>query len=65
MNNGKLLTTLILLILSFSTSLIVFLYQTERLSIEIAQISAFIFFGLFLLFGGFYLYFDLKNLDKK
>ena len=65
MNNKKLLATVVLVILSFSTSLILFLYQTERMSMEIAQTSAIIFFILFLLFGGFYLYFDLKNLNKK
>jgi len=65
MNNKKLLATVVLIILSFSTSLILFLYQTERMSMEIAQTSAIFFFILFLLFGGFYLYFDLKNLNKK
>tara|TARA_B100002019_G_scaffold200142_1_gene173444 strand:- start:1837 stop:2034 length:198 start_codon:yes stop_codon:yes gene_type:complete len=65
MNNKKLLATVVLVILSFSTSLILLLYQTDRMSMEIAQTLAIFFFILFLLFGGFYLYFDLKNLNKK
>jgi len=65
MNNNKLAATIILVTLGFSSSLILFLYQTARLEIETAQNLAVFFFVAFIIFGAGYLYFDLKNLDKK
>ena len=65
MNNNKLVATIILVTLGFSSSLILFLYQTARLDIETAQNLAVFFFVVFIIFGAGYLYFDLKNLDKK
>ena len=65
MNRNKFIATIVLLILSFSSSILLFFYQTERMTIEIAQMSAIVLFILFLIFGGFYLYFDLKHLNKK
>ena len=65
MNKNKLIATVVLVILGFSTSFILFLYQTERLDMLTAQTLALYFFGAFILFGAVYLYFDLKNLNKK
>ena len=65
MDKNKLIATIILVFLSFSTSLILFLYQTERLDMETAQTLALYFFGAFIVFGAGYLYFDLKNLSNK
>ena len=65
MNNNKLIATIVLVILGFSTSFILFLFQTERLVMQTAQTLALYFFGAFILFGAVYLYFDLKNLNKK
>ena len=65
MNKNKLTSTLILIFLSFSISITVFFYQTEKINIEMAQTLALYFFCAFIIFGGIYLYFDLKNLDKK
>ena len=65
MNKNKLISTIILVILGFSTSVILFLYQTERVTMETAQTLALYFFGTFILFGAVYLYFDLKNLNNK
>ena len=65
MNKNKLIATIVLVLLSFSTSFILFLYQTERLDMQIAQTLALYFFGAFILFGAVYLYFDLKNLNEK
>ncbi len=65
MDKNKLISTIVLVILGFSTSVILFLYQTERLDMETAQTLALYFFGAFILFGAVYLYFDLKNLSKK
>ena len=70
MNKNKLIATVVLVILGFSTSFILFLYQTERLDMQTAQTLALYFFvkelsGAFILFGAVYLYFDLKNLNKK
>ena len=65
MNKNKLIATVVLVILGFSTSFILFLYQTERLDMQTAQTLALYFFGVFILFGAVYLYFDLKNLNKK
>ncbi len=65
MNKNKLIATVVLVILGFSTSFILFLYQTERLDMQTAQTLALYFFGTFILFGAVYLYFDLKNLNKK
>ena len=65
MNKNKLIGTIVLVLLSFSTSFILFLYQTERLDMQIAQTLALYFFGAFILFGAVYLYFDLKNLNEK
>ena len=65
MNKYKLIATIVLVILGFSTSIILFLYQTERLDMETAQTLAIYFFGYFIIFGAGYLYFDLKNLSKK
>ena len=65
MNKNKLIATVVLVILGFSTSFILFLYQTERLDMQTAQTLALYFFGAFILFGTDYLYFDLKNLNKK
>ena len=62
---NKLISTVVLIILGFSTSVILFLYQTERLDMETAQTLALYFFVAFILFGAVYLYFDLKNLSKK
>ena len=39
MNKNKLISTIVLVILGFSTSVILFLYQTERLDIETAETS--------------------------
>ena len=63
MNKNKLIATIVLVILGFSTSVILFLYQTERLDMETAQTLALYFFGAFIVFGAGYLYFDLKNLN--
>tara|TARA_A100000164_G_scaffold116708_1_gene102952 strand:- start:65 stop:262 length:198 start_codon:yes stop_codon:yes gene_type:complete len=65
MNKNKSIATIVLVILGFSTSFILFLYQTERLDMVVAQTLALYFFGAFILFGAIYLYFDLKNLNKK
>ena len=65
MNKNKLIATIVLIILGFSTSVILFLYQTERLDMQTAQTLALYFFCAFILFGAVYLYFDLKNLNKK
>ena len=65
MKKNKLIATIVLVILGFSTSLILFLYQTERLDMETAQTLALCFFGAFIIFGAGYLYFDLKNLSSK
>jgi len=65
MNKKKLISTIVLVILGFSTSVILFLYQTDRLDMETAQTLALYFFSAFILFGAVYLYFDLKNLSKK
>ena len=65
MNKKKLILIIILLILGFSSSVIVFLYQTERLDMETAQTLALYFFGTFIVFGAGFLYFDLKNLSSK
>ena len=65
MNKNKLIATIVLVILGFSTSFILFLYQTERLDMQTAQTLSLYFFGAFILFGAVYLYFDLKNLNKK
>ena len=65
MNKNKLIATIVLVILGFSTSVILFLYQTERLDMQTAQTLSLYFFGAFILFGAVYLYFDLKNLNKK
>jgi len=65
MNKNKLIATIVLVILGFSTSVILFLYQTERLDMETAQTLALYFFGTFIVFGAGYLYFDLKNLSNK
>ena len=65
MNKNKLIATIVLILLGFSTSFILFLYQTERLNMQTAQTLALYFFGAFILFGAVYLYFDLKNLNEK
>ena len=65
MNMNKLIATIVLVLLGFSTSFILFLYQTERLDMQTAQTLALYFFGALILFGAVYLYFDLKNLNKK
>ena len=65
MNKNKLIATIVLVILGFSTSVILFLYQTERLDMETAQTLPLYFFGAFIVFGAGYLYFDLKNLSNK
>ena len=65
MNKNKLIATVVLVILGFSTSFILFLYHTVRLDMHTAQTLALYFFGAFILFGAVYLYFDLKNLNKK
>ena len=65
MDKNKLIATIILVFLGFSTSVILFLYQTERLDMQTAQTLALYFLGAFILFGAVYLYFDLKNLNKK
>jgi len=65
MDKNKLIATIILVFLGFSTSVILFLYQTERLDMETAQTLALYFFGAFIVFGAGYLYFDLKNLSNK
>ena len=65
MNKNKLIATIVLVLLGFSTSLILFLYQTERLDMQTAQTLALYSFGALILFGAVYLYFDLKNLNKK
>ena len=65
MNKNKLIATIVLVLLGFSTSFILFLYQTERLNMQTAQTLALYFFGAFILFGAVYLYFDLKNLNEK
>ena len=65
MNKNKLIATIVSVILGFSTSIILFLYQTERLDMETAQTLALYFFGAFIIFGAGYLYFDLKNLNNK
>ena len=65
MNENKLIATIVLIILGFSTSVILFLYQTSRLDMETAQTLALYFFGAFILFGAGYLYFDLKKLSSK
>ena len=65
MNKNKLIATVVLVFLGFSTSFILFLYQTVRLDMQTAQTLALYFFGAFILFGAVYLYFDLKNLNKK
>ena len=65
MNKNKLIATIVLVILGFSTSVILFLYQTERLDMETAQTLAVYFFIAFIVFGAGYLYFDLKNLSNK
>ena len=65
MNKNKLISTIILVILGFSTSVILFLYQTERVTMETAQTLSLYFFGAFIRFGAVYLYFDLKNLNNK
>ena len=65
MNKNKLIATIVLVILGFSTSVILFLYQTERLDMETAQTLAMYFFVAFIVFGEGYLYFDLKNLSNK
>ena len=65
MNKNKLIATIVLVLLGFSTSFILSLYQTERLDMQTAQTLALYFFGALILFGAVYLYFDLKNLNKK
>ena len=65
MDKNKLIATIILVFLGFSTSVILFLYQTERLDMETAQTLALYFFGAFIVFGAGYLYFALKNLSNK
>ncbi len=65
MKKNKLIATIVLVILGFSTSVILFLYQTERLGMETAQTLALYFFGAFIVFGAGYLYLDLKNLSSK
>ena len=65
MNKNKLIATIVLVILGFSTSVILFLYQTEKLDMETAQTLAIYFFGALIVFGAGYLYFDLKNLSNK
>ena len=65
MSKNKLIATIVLVILGFSTSVILFLYQTEKLDMETAQTLAIYFFGAFIVFGAGYLYFDLKNLSNK
>ena len=65
MSNNKLISTIVLVILGFSSSIIVFLYQTERLDMGTAQTLSLYFFGAFIVFGAGYLYFDLKNLSNK
>ena len=65
MSNNKLISTIVLVILGFSSSIIVFLYQTERLDMGTAQTLALYSFGAFIVFGAGYLYFDLKNLSNK
>ena len=65
MSNNKLISTIVLVILGFSSSIIVFLYQTERLDMGTAQTLALYFFCAFIVFGAGYLYFDLKNLSNK
>ena len=65
MNKNKLIATIVLVILGFSTSVILFLYQTEKLDMETAQTLAIYFFGAFIVFGAGYLYFDLKDLSNK
>ncbi len=65
MNKNKLIATIVLVTLGFSTSVISFLYQTERLDMETAQTLALYFFGALFVFGVGYLYFDLKNLSDK
>jgi len=65
MNKKKLIATIVLVVLGFSTSVILFLYQEEKLDMETAQTLAMYFFGAFIVFGAGYLYFDLKNLSNK
>ena len=65
MNKNKLIATVVLVILGFSTSFILFLYQTERLDMQTAQTLALYFFGAFIFFGAVFLYFCLKNFNKK
>ena len=65
MSKNKLIATIVLVILGFSTSVILFLYQTEKLDMETAQTLAIYFFGALIVFGAGYLYFDLKNLSNK
>ena len=65
MNKNKLIATIVLVTLGFSTSVLVFLYQTEILDMETAQTLVMYFFGAFIVFGAGYLYFDLKNLSNK
>ena len=65
MSKNKLISTIVLVILGFSSSVIVFLYQTERLDMGTAQTLAIYFFVAFIVFGAGYLYFDLKNLSNK
>ena len=65
MSKNKLISTIVLVILGFSSSVIGFLYQTERLDLGTAQTLALYFFGAFIIFGAGYLYFDLKNLSSK
>ena len=65
MNKNKLIATIVLAILGFSTTFILFLYLTERLDMETAQTLALYFFGALIVYGAGYLYFDLKNLDIK
>ena len=65
MNKNKLIATIVLVVLGFSTSVILFLYQEEKLDMETAQTLAMYFFGAFIVFGAGYLYFDLKNLSNK
>ena len=65
MNKNKLIATIVLVTLGFSSSVIVFLYQTEILDMETAQTLVMYFFGAFIVFGAGYLYFDLKKLSNK
>ena len=65
MNKNKLIATFILILLSFSISITVFFYQTEKINFEMAQMLGLYLFCAFIIFGGIYLYFVLKKLDKK